>query len=193
MAAPTSTAINMNNPMQGASYTAGLPRPPTLGISDELWAPRPDEMKTRCYNDLGIYPFPIVTTETIQNVVTPSNQDIVNRLTQMSERFDARVSALEAGRVVPASGGAEEVGPQRGNSGQGARGKQDERGGRRGRGCGHRRRRGQGAPTTLDHMELRVGQYDEDAEDICGKPKAMKEPATRVARKDLIVSMIISI
>ncbi|EIW74937.1 hypothetical protein CONPUDRAFT_159706 [Coniophora puteana RWD-64-598 SS2] len=188
MAAPASAATNMNNQIQGASYMTNLPRPPTLGISDELWAAWPDEMKARCYNDLGIYPFPVITNETTQNVVALSNQDIVNQLTHMSEHFEVRVSALEAGRVVPASGGAEGVGPQRGSGGQGAQGEQGARGGRRGRGRGRGRgrRRGQGALATLDHMELRVGQYDKDAEDICGKPKAMKEPATRVARKDLI-------
>jgi len=127
--APAAAAVQMSNQMQGTTYATDLPRPPALGISDDLWAAWPDDMKARCYNDMVIYSFPVVISKTIQNTAPPTNQDIVNRLTHMSEHFEARVSALEAGRVTQASGEAEGVGPQRGNSGRGVRGKEDERGG----------------------------------------------------------------
>ncbi|EIW81656.1 hypothetical protein CONPUDRAFT_72081 [Coniophora puteana RWD-64-598 SS2] len=141
-------------------------------------------MKAWCCNNLGIYPFPVITNETIQNTVAPSNQDIVNQLTQMLERFEVHMSALEAGQAVPASGGAEGVWVLSGGvAGEGPKGIKMSKGVK-------------GVivdvdvdKATQDHMELKIGQYEEHAEDICKRPKDMKETATRVACKDLIVAV----
>ncbi|EIW80124.1 hypothetical protein CONPUDRAFT_155483 [Coniophora puteana RWD-64-598 SS2] len=166
-----------------------------LTITDDAWERWPDEMKIRTYEDMGLYTFPVIQDQTNgQNpgLPTPSSaiepaQDISSQIAALSNRFEARMSALEASRAAQTNGGAVESALQTGGGQKGVRGGKGGRGTHRSRGRGGVRGRGRTrTPASQNDAELRADKYDDDAEDVCTKPKDITEEATAKARKALV-------